>query len=148
MASITLLGELQAQVGERFVFAGPNDAPDAACAPCRLKGICFSLEAGESYEVVAVRGKDHPCYLHEGGKVRVIEVERAEHDVILPARGMIEGESILYPERSCEFRGCPFWRECVGAPLRPNFSYKVIQVGEAVPCPLGYALRRAHVAPK
>ena len=68
--------------------------------------------------------------------------------MILPSRGIIEGESILYPERSCEFRGCAFWRECVGSPLRPNFSYKVTRVGEVVPCPLGYSLRRAHVEPK
>ena len=148
MATITLLGELQAKVGERFQFVGPNDAPEAACAPCKLKGTCFALEEGESYEVVAVRDKSHPCYLHESGRVRVVEVERAQHSVIMPSRGTVEGESLLYPERSCEFRGCQFWRDCVGAPLRPGFSYKVTQVGEVVPCPLGYALRRATVVPK
>jgi hypothetical protein len=40
------------------------------------------------------------------------------------------------------------WRECVGSPLRPNYAYKVLQLGPAVACPLGYALRRATVAPK
>ncbi|HKZ58619.1 MAG TPA: UPF0179 family protein [Candidatus Thermoplasmatota archaeon] len=143
-----MLGELQAKVGERFVFQGPNDGADAACAPCRLKGICFNLEPGETFEVAAVRDKDHPCYLHEGGKVRVVEVDRATHDVILPARGIVEGGSMLYPERSCEFRGCPKWRQCVGAPLRPNFSYRVVEAGPAEPCPLGFALRRAKLAPK
>lgn len=148
MATLTLLGELQAKVGERFTFEGPNLAADSACAPCRLQGICFALEEGESYEVASVRDKQHPCFLHEGGKVRVVEVERAEHDVVLPARGIIEGESVVYPERDCEFRGCTFWRECVGAPLRVGASYRVAAVGPVVPCPLGYALRRAHVVPK
>ena len=148
MATITLLGESQARVGARFQYTGPNDAPDAACAPCKLKPTCFNLEPGDSYEVVAVRDKQHPCYLHESGKVRVVEVDRAAHDVILPSRGIIEGESFLYPERSCDFRGCAMWRECVGAPLRPGFSYKVAQVGPPVACPLGYALRRARVQPK
>ena len=148
MATITLHGELQAKVGERFLFVGPNDGPDAACAPCKLKGACFNLDPGEVYEVATVREKTHPCYLHEGGRVRVVEVERAEHDVIVPARGLQEGESMLYPERSCDFRGCGFWRECVGAPLRPGHPYHVMKVGEPIPCPLGYNLRRAHLAPK
>jgi uncharacterized protein len=148
VATITLLGEAQAAVGARFRYAGPNDGADAACAPCKLKGTCFNLEPGETFEVVAVRDKSHPCFLHEAGRVRVVEVERAEHDVILPARGIIEGESFLYPERDCEFRGCTMWRECVGSPLRPNYSYKVLQVGPVAPCPLGYALRRAKVQPK
>ncbi len=148
MATITLLGESQAAVGARFRFEGPNDAPDAACAPCRLKGTCFNLEPGLSFEVVAVRDKVHPCFLHEAGRVRVVEVERAEHEVILPSRGIVEGESFVYPERACEYRGCEFWRECVGAPLRPGNPYKVLQVSAVIPCPLGYALRRAKVAPK
>ena len=95
-----------------------------------------------------MRDKSHPCFLHETGKVRVVEVDRAQHRVILPARGIIEGESFLYPERSCDLRGCEMWRECVGGPLRVNFSYKVIEVGPPVNCPVGYALRRAKVAPK
>ena len=148
MATITLIGEAQAKVGGRFRFEGPNDGPDAACAPCKLKGACFNLEPGETFEVVAVRDKQHPCYLHESGKVRVVEVERAAHEVILPARGIIEGESFLYPERACEFRGCAMWRECVGSPLRANYAYKVVEVGQVAPCPLGYALRRARVQPK
>lgn len=148
MPTITLVGEAQAKVGGRFLFAGPNDAPDAACAPCKLKPTCFNLEAGETYEIVAARDKQHPCFIHDGGKVRIVEVERASHDVILPARGIIEGESFLYPERSCENRGCAMWRECVGSPLRANYSYKVVQVGPPVACPLGYALRKARVEPK
>jgi hypothetical protein len=148
MATITLLGELQSSVGQRFQFVGPNDAADAACAPCKLKGACFNLDPGEVYEVMQVRDKTHPCYLHEGGRVHVVEVDRATHDVIVPARGLVEGQSMIYPERACEFRGCPFWRQCVGAPLRPGFAFKVAKAGEAVPCPLGYSLRRATLVPK
>lgn len=148
MATITLLGELQAQVGERFLYAGPNDGPDAACAPCKLKGTCFNLEPGEVYQVAAVRDKAHPCYLHERGVVRVVTVEKAEHDVIVPARGLVEGESMPYPERSCEFRGCPMWRECVGAPLRVGHLYHVMKVEAPVACPLGYNLRHARLASK
>ena len=147
MSVITLLGPAQSSPGHRFVFQGPNDAPDAACAPCKLKSACFNLEAGESYEVKTVREKTHPCFLHEGGTVRVVEVDRAQHDVILPARGPTEGGTYTYPTRECEFRGCQFWQQCVGAPLRPGKNYHIIQVGEVIPCPLGYALRRTKARP-
>lgn len=146
--TISLLGPLQANAGERFIFLGPNEGPGAACEPCKLKGACFNLEPGEVYDVKAVRDKTHPCYLHEGGIVHVVEVERAAQSVIVPARGLTDGQSLVYPERECEFRGCPFWRKCVGAPLRPGYAYKVVQVGETVACPLGYALRRATLQPK
>src|SRR5882672_2425187 len=98
MATITLLGELQSIAGERFLFRGPNDSPDAACAPCKLKGTCFNLEPQLVYEVKQVREKTHPCFLHEGGLVHVVEVEKAAQEVIVPARGLVEGQSMIYPE--------------------------------------------------
>lgn len=146
--TITLLGALQAQVGDRFVYQGPNNGPDAVCAPCKLQGTCFNLDPGETYEVMQVRQKGHPCFLHESGTVRVVEVAPARHDSILPSRGLVAGEVVVYPERECPNRGCAFWRNCVGGSPRPGASYRVESVGEAVDCPLGFALRRAKLAPR
>lgn len=145
MGTITLIGEAQARPGSRFRFVGPNDGPNAECRPCKLQGTCFNLEPGEVYAVGEVRAKTHPCFLHDGSAVRVVVVERAAHDVIVPGRGLIEGETLVYPERECEFRGCPMWSECVGAPLIPRKDYLVEKVGERVDCPLGYDLRRARL---
>lgn len=146
--TITLVGELQASVGNRFLYEGANSGPDALCAPCKLQGICFNLEAGETYEVRVVRDKGHPCYLHERGVARVVEVSPAGHDVILPARGLVAGEMIVYPQRACPNRGCAMWRSCVGAPPRPGVSYRVEAVGAAADCPLGFALKHARLEPR
>ncbi len=146
-STITLLGELQATVGERFLYEGPNDASDALCAPCKLQSICFNLEDGETYEVKAVRDKGHPCFLHERGVARVVEVAPATHEAVIPARGLVEGQTFVYPQRECENPGCALWRSCVGGAPRVGAQYRVASVGPAADCPLGYALRHARLAP-
>jgi uncharacterized protein (UPF0179 family) len=146
--TITLVGELQASVGARFVYEGANGGPDALCAPCKLQGICFNLEPGETYEVRAVRDKGHPCFLHERGVARVVEVAPSAHDVIIPARGLVAGETFVYPQRQCENRGCDKWSICVGARPRPGATYQVESVGANADCPLDYALRHARLAPR
>jgi uncharacterized protein (UPF0179 family) len=146
--TITLVGELQATVGERFVYEGANQGPDSLCAPCKLQATCFNLEAGETYEVRAVRQKGHPCFLHERGIARVVEVAPAAHDTVLPARGLTAGETVVYPERECPNRGCALWRSCVGGAPRPGTTYRVESVGQVADCPLGYALRHARIAPR
>lgn len=145
---ITLIGPLQAEVGQRFVYQGANDGPDAQCAPCKLHSICFNLKPGETYEVKAVRSKDHPCYLHESGTARVVEVATAPHDAILPARGLVAGETFLYPDRECPNRGCALWKRCVGGTARPGYAYRVETVGDMADCPLGLELRHAQLAPR
>lgn len=135
-------------MGDRFVYEGPNLGPAALCAPCKLQGICFNLEPGETYEVRQVREKGHPCFLHERGTVRVVEVAAASHDSILPARGLVAGQVIVYPQRECPNRGCALWRSCVGGAPRPGASYRVESVGAAADCPLGYGLRHARLAPR
>jgi uncharacterized protein (UPF0179 family) len=147
-STLSLVGELQANLGDRFVYEGPNEGADALCAPCKLQGICFNLVPGETYEVVVVRDKGHPCFLHERGTARVVEVAPANHDCVIPARGLVAGQVFVYPERNCPNRGCPLWRSCVGGTPRPGASYLVESVGDGADCPLGYALRHARLQPR
>lgn len=143
--TITLVGSLQAGVGERFVYEGPNDGPDALCAPCKLQSICFNLKPGETYVVKAVRDKDHPCFLHERGTARVVEVATAPHESVLPSRGLVAGQTIIYPDRECPNRGCALWKSCVGGTPQPGYAYRVEAVGEVADCPLGLELRHARL---
>ena len=66
MVIITLIGEHLAKEGEEFVYRGPL----TECRDCKLKGVCFNLDAGGLYRIRSVRPVHHECRIHEEG-VRV-----------------------------------------------------------------------------
>ncbi|MFA7622902.1 MAG: UPF0179 family protein, partial [Candidatus Methanomethylophilaceae archaeon] len=61
MVLVTLIGESQARIGNRFYYLGPS----LECRECRFKNVCFNLEVGRMYEVTELRDVHHECEMHE-----------------------------------------------------------------------------------
>ncbi len=129
---ITLLSESQAQVGKEFVFLGPQ----LECKECRLKGICFNLEKGASYRVVAVRNQKHPCELNEG-EVHVVEVERITRPAAVEKKYAVEGSKISFQPADCGQIGCPNYRRCNPVGMDAGAKVEIKTVGAKAECPLG-----------
>ncbi len=96
---ITLIGKNLAEKGLKFVHYGSS----AECDECRFKSTCIDpLEEGRVYIVMDVKDTEHPCPIHEGGKVKVVEVERAEIEAIVDSKKAFEGSMILFEHPDCE----------------------------------------------
>ncbi len=132
MVLITLVGETQARVGNRFYFMGPQ----TECKECRLKGVCFNLEPGRLYEVTSVRDTKHECNMHESG-VRVVEVEKRPTLVCVPKKLAIEGSMITFEERNCARMGCDKWFQCHPICIESGEKLPVYEVIEDARCPIG-----------
>ncbi|PKK86459.1 MAG: hypothetical protein CVT48_00905 [Thermoplasmata archaeon HGW-Thermoplasmata-1] len=136
---ITLLGECQAKKGGRFVYLGHTQT----CKECKLRTICFNLEAGKMYEVAAIREKLHDCLLHDTG-ARVVEVtEVTAHEAAIPEKSA-NGTAITLNPEDCKNRGCGNWRLCHPDALAAGKTYKIIKIErKKVECPEGHKLKAA-----
>lgn len=137
MVLVTLVGERQAKVGNKFVFL---KVPEE-CKECRLLNVCFNLEQGFRYEITGVRDKRHDCKLHEGG-VRVVEVKKLSIPVAIPTGHAIEGSSISISP-TCEQRGCEFYQLCSPPNLSSKLKLRIIKVKDKLKCPEGKDLTEA-----
>jgi len=104
---ITVIGERQAKVDGRFIYLGPL----TECKECKLKGVCFNLDAGALYRIVEVRDVKHECKVHEDG-VRVIKVEKEKMEGVVGKKGALEGTTITYEVIKCDRLGCGHYRLC------------------------------------
>ncbi len=127
-----MLSESQAEVGREFVFLGPQ----FDCKECRLKGICFNLEKGAAYRVVAVRGQKHPCELNEG-EVHVVEVERITRPIAVEKKFAMEGSKLAFQPAACGQLGCVHYLECNPVGLEPGDKVEIKTVGDKVDCAIG-----------
>lgn len=120
----TLVGELQAKPGFKFVFKGAADA----CNQCKLREVCvMKLEKNTIYKVVEVLKKRHKCPLREGWVV-VARVAEADVETILDARMAIEDAIITFRKRSCERSDCKLWSLCQSPYVRDGAKYRVLKV--------------------
>ena len=131
MVLITLVGEEQAKVGNRFYFMGPQ----TDCKECRLRNVCFNLEPGRQYEIVGIRDTHHDCEVHEGG-VRIVEVEKKSTVACVPKKTAIEGSIITYEESDCARMGCENWRYCHPVGMRTGDKLTVTDIIRKVDCPI------------
>lgn len=132
MVLITLVGEKQTRIGDRFYFMGPQ----ADCKDCRLRGVCFNLEPGRQYEIVSVRDTRHDCEVHEGG-VRVVEVVKVPTIACIPKKLAIEGSVITYEESDCGRMGCEHWRYCHPIGIKTDDKLQVSDIIRKAECPIG-----------
>ena len=132
MVVITLIGEHQARKGEMFVYRGPL----TECRDCKLKAVCFNLDAGSLYRITNVRDVKHECRIHEGG-VSVVEVEKDKHRGALPMRSAIEGSTITFDVIKCDELGCENWQLCHPMGLEKNRKVRVAKVERELKCPAG-----------
>ena len=120
MVVITLIGEHLAKAGEEFVYRGPL----TECRDCKLKGVCFNLDAGGMYRIKNVREVKHECRIHEEG-VRVVEVEKVPVKCALLQKYAMEGSTITFETVKCHTLGCPNYRTCHPVGLERNMKFRV-----------------------
>lgn len=104
---ITVIGERQAKVNGQFIYLGPL----TECKECKLKGVCFNLDAGALYRIVEVRDVKHDCGVHEDG-VRVIKVEKEMMKGAVQKKGALEGTTVTREVIKCDNLGCEHYRIC------------------------------------
>jgi len=120
----TLVGELQARPGFKFVFEGPADA----CYNCKLKDVCaFKLEPNTIYTVVEVLGKKHKCALREGWVV-VAKVVESEVEAMIEAKMAVEGAIITFRKVKCQEASCPYYGLCQSPYVKEGEKYRILKV--------------------
>ncbi len=132
MVMITLVGETQARVGNRFYYMGPQ----LECRECKLRTVCFNLEAGHQYEITSVRDTHHDCDFHEGG-VRVVEIMKIPTIATIPKKTAIEGSLITYEGVDCERMSCEHYGECHPIGIKSGDKLKIEKDLGEIDCPYG-----------
>lgn len=135
MVMITLIGEPQARVGNRFYYLGPL----AECKDCRLKGVCFNLESGHLYEVVSIRDAEHDCGIHES-KVRAVEVSKIPMSVAVRNKKAIDGSMITFETLECEHIGCDNYAYCHPPGVKGGMKMSISDIVRDIDCPVGERL--------
>lgn len=135
MMLITLIGEPQAKVGNRFYYLGAL----TECKECRLKGVCFNLEPGHLYEVTALRDTEHDCEIHES-KVRVVEVEKRPTLATVPRKKAIDGSMITYESVKCTNLGCVNYVNCHPIGIEDGMKLSITEMIGDIECPIDESL--------
>ena len=130
MVLITLIGETQARIGNRFYFLGPL----TECKECRLRGVCFNLEPGSLYEVIGLRDTVHDCPVHEGN-VKVVEVEKKPMLAAVPVKHAIDGSTITFESRRCDNLGCGNRSYCIPVSIKDGTKLKIVDILGDIECP-------------
>jgi len=121
---VTLVGELQAKPGFKFIFQGASEF----CAKCKLREVCvMKLEPNTIYKVVEVLKKKHKCPLREGWVV-VAKVVEAEVEALLEAKMAVEDAIITFKRRKCDNSDCAMWSICQSPYVKEGERYRVLRV--------------------
>ncbi len=139
---LTLVPTTLAGVGYRFTFQGAND--ESPCKECPVRGLCFRLVPGQTYEVTGLRPVQHDCGHHEGGKVQVCEVEEVSITSTVEAR-RLRGTAVTWKPIPCGMPECSSWSLCHPAGPPADASYEVKGEAPGPECPAGYDLRRVEL---
>lgn len=139
---LTLVPATLAKKGHRFTFAGPNK--DIECAACPFTKLCFGLEAGRKYEVRQVREVQHPCELHDEGKVRVVVAEEVPFTATLERRHL-RGTAAPWTAPDCKRPGCANWGLCHPTGPAAGARHAIVAQKGAVECPAGFDLEKVDL---
>jgi hypothetical protein len=142
--ALTLVPDTLARRGYRFTFNGPNTGPE--CQGCPYQKLCFGLAPGHRYEVQALRDVTHPCALHEGGKVRVAQVEEVSFSSTVETR-LLRGTAATWTPIPCGRPDCPNWSLCHPVGPKPGIRHEVTAMEGALPCPAGFGLTKVRLKP-
>jgi hypothetical protein len=136
MSLITLIGKNMAEEGKEFYYLGPNND----CKDCRLKGVCFNLEAGSRYRVVEVRPQEHECREFDGDMVTAVVVEKVPTPAGIPKKQAIDGSVMTFQTPKCDNVGCRNYWLCHPVGKADGAKYKVESVSEDLECPAGLGM--------
>jgi uncharacterized protein (UPF0179 family) len=96
---ITLIGKNIAEKGLKFMHYGAS----SQCEHCRFKATCIdSLESGRIYKIKEVKHTEHPCLIHDGNKVKVVDVDRSLITALLDSKRAFEGSNIVFTPPECD----------------------------------------------
>jgi uncharacterized protein (UPF0179 family) len=142
MGKISMVGTSLAKEGQMFTYIGMTEE----CIECKFNKVCQDMVAGRRYKVTALRDKEHDCPIHEGGKVRVVEVEETEIEMSIPSRKALEGALVKLEEEECPLTWCSNHRLCrrniYGA---EELKVNITAVHEELKCPRELKLKRSVV---
>jgi uncharacterized protein (UPF0179 family) len=118
---ITLIGNNLAEKGLKFMHYGAA----SQCDKCRFKTTCIeSLEEGRIYRIVDVKNTEHPCMVHDSGKVNVVEVEKAVIKAAINSKRAFEGSNIVFNPPECD-EDCSLRELCFPEGLYPEDKCKI-----------------------
>ena len=121
---VTLVGELQAKPGFKFIFQGASDA----CDQCKLREVCVAkLEPNTMYKAVDVLKKKHKCPLREGCVV-VAKVVEAEVEALVEAKIAVEDAIITFRRMKCENINCVARDVCQNPYVKEGVKYRILKV--------------------
>jgi hypothetical protein len=144
MGIVTLAGPSLAKVGAVFRYAGSADE----CEECGLKAVCHKLKPGYRYEVTAVRDVEHPCQVHSGATVTVVEVEELPVEAAIPSRTALEAALVTLDEPECPRKWCPNHALCTVAEDLKGGKVAVKEIKGQLECPRGLKLKKVIVEPR
>lgn len=139
---LTLVPSTLAAKGYRFTFAGPNKGIE--CAACPFQKLCFGLDPGRRYEVKATRDLQHPCELHEEGKVRVVQVEEMPFTSTIE-RHHLRGTAAPWTPPDCKRPDCENWSLCHPVGHAVGARHAITDQQGAVECPAGFDLEKVDL---
>jgi len=136
---ITLIGEKLAKKGLNFIYNEPAEA----CEDCRYKSVCIDpLETGRIYKIKEVKDTEHPCPIHESGKVKVVEVEKANIEALIDAKKAFEGSVILFETLKCDEK-CDMRSLCFPEGIKASDRCRILKnFGRVNECKKGYKLNK------
>lgn len=142
--ALTLVPDALAAKGYRFTFIGPNKGGE--CDGCPFQKLCFNLAPGHAYEVTAVRPAAHPCALHEGGKVRAVDVTEVPFAASLERRHL-RGTAAPWTWLDCGKPSCANWALCHPVGHRSGARHAIVGQKGPLECPAGFDLERVELKP-
>lgn len=141
--TLTLVPQAMARPGATFTFLGANAG--AECDSCPFTRLCFGLTPGHSYRVTLARDVLHPCALHEGGKVRVVEVAPASFATSVESR-LLRGTAATWSPIACRMPECANYALCHPVGHVPGRHEIVAQEGR-LECPASFELAKVRLKP-
>lgn len=143
MQKISLIGLDLAKEGLEFTFSGPL----VGCTECRIKNVCFNLDAGKTYRILKVREKENPCFVFNQDKVATVELEEVpEFAHMQYGKKIQEGSSVTLNSMNCDQITCPYIEKCNILHMREGTRAVINKVENKLECLKGYDMRKVSVS--
>lgn len=140
--AITLVPDTLAKPGLRFTFNGPNLGSE--CQGCPVQKLCFGLAPGHAYEVTNLREASHPCALHDGGRVRAVDVVPTSFASTVETR-LLRGTAATWAPLACGRPECANYGLCHPVGPKSGARHAITQQDGALECPAGFELTKVRL---
>lgn len=127
---ITLIGESLAKKNFKFFFMGKSEKNEA-CDKCPTNNVCLSnLERNRVYQIVELREIKHPCKIHMGEVVKVVECVLADVEIVIESKQCFLGATLIYQKPECDESDCPYKELCFPEYLKEGDRIKILEIFE------------------